>query len=699
MAQQFKIFVFFCFISLFAPLVFADERIALVIGNGAYKSSPLINPLNDAQAMASALEGLGFDVTKKENADLEAMNRAIDAFGSRLAADSIGLFYYAGHGMQSEGNNYLIPVNSGIEQENELRYRAVNAGLVLAKMESAKSKVNIIILDACRDNPFARSFRAKSSGLASMDAPAESLIAYATAPGTTARDKLYTPELIKQMKIPGRRLTEIFMNVRKKVKERSKGKQVPWESLSITEDFCFIPPCSATTSILPSSIATDPPGELLIKTQPSGAKIWIDGTETGITPTEIKMKPGKTTVRVGGISGYNDKEDEVLIEGGITTQLKIYLDKTPVFGSGSLLIETYPENAAVYADEKCIESSPAKLTDLNPGTEINIRASLDGYETQEKHIMLESGENRLSLVLEPKPGTVWKEPATGMEFIRLPKGCFPMGQSEPEKKYLAQHVGQNGYQAEAHSDELPRHEVCVNAFDMGKYEVTVGQWRKFIGEKKFKTDAEAENDGGAYIWTGSNWAKIAGKYWEQPGFEQNDSHPVTCLSWNDVQVFVQWLNEKNSGPYEFRLPAEAEWEYACRAGTDTFRFWGDDAHEACEYANVADRAAGNKLGWKIVHNCEDGYVYTAPAGKFKPNKFGLYDMLGNVWEYCEDIYSKDSPVADTGKAWRVVRGGGWFRRPVYIRCANRGGADPSKGFNNFGFRLVRIKKAEPQPES
>ena len=147
------------------------KRVALVIGNSNYYSSPLKNPANDAHAMASALRRLGFEVVEKTDLGYMEMNKTVESFGKKLRSGGVGLFYYAGHGMQVNGANYLIPVDAQIEDENEVRFKAVDAGLVLAKMEQAKSDVNIVVLDACRDNPFSRSFRSSSHGLASMDAP------------------------------------------------------------------------------------------------------------------------------------------------------------------------------------------------------------------------------------------------------------------------------------------------------------------------------------------------------------------------------------------------------------------------------------------------------------------------------------------------------------------------------------------------
>ena len=227
------------------------KRIALVVGNSKYRSSPLKNPANDAHVMAATLRRLGFEVEEKTDLGFMAMNTAVEKFGKRLTSGGIGLFYYAGHGMQVGGANYLIPIDANIEDENEVRFKAVDAGLVLAKMDQAKSNINIVVLDACRDNPFSRSFRSSAHGLASMDAPNGTFIAYATAPGKTAADGtgkngLYTQELVKVLETPGLKLEDVFKRTLKGVREKSGNRQTPWVASNLEGDFWFVMPSGMT---------------------------------------------------------------------------------------------------------------------------------------------------------------------------------------------------------------------------------------------------------------------------------------------------------------------------------------------------------------------------------------------------------------------------------------------------------------------
>ena len=216
-----------------AGQVVATQRVALVIGNGNYKDAPLANPINDSRAVQAALKDSGFTVIYRENIDQRGMLAALREFGDQLRGGSAGLFYYAGLGMQIKGRNYLIPVGSNVEREDEVAYGAVDAQAVLDKMEAAGNATNIMILDACRNNPFIRASRSGAVGLAQMDAPIGTLVAFATSPGNVASDGagqngLYTQHLLTAMRQPGVKLEDVFKQVRANVRRDSQNKQVPW---------------------------------------------------------------------------------------------------------------------------------------------------------------------------------------------------------------------------------------------------------------------------------------------------------------------------------------------------------------------------------------------------------------------------------------------------------------------------------------
>ncbi|MGB0747447.1 MAG: caspase family protein [Magnetospiraceae bacterium] len=254
-------FAVLCLLMLlaFRPALAAETqaRVALVIGNWTYESAPLRNPKNDVRAMTAVLAELGFEVIVLENGTQRDIRRAVLDFGRVLrATQGFGLFYYAGHGVQVEGRNFLIPVDAIIESEEEVPIEGVDISNVLARMEAANNGLNVVILDACRNNPFARSFRSASQGLASIDAPVGTLIAYATAPGNVALDGegdngLYTGELVKAMAIPDIPVEEAFKRVRTAVAEKSGDFQIPWETTSLTGDLFFHPTAANAAAATP----------------------------------------------------------------------------------------------------------------------------------------------------------------------------------------------------------------------------------------------------------------------------------------------------------------------------------------------------------------------------------------------------------------------------------------------------------------
>ncbi|HWA49988.1 MAG TPA: caspase family protein [Dongiaceae bacterium] len=240
-----KFLVAFGFVLLLAPaMALADARVALIIGNGEYgpEIGKLKNPTNDAALMADTLKGLGFDVALVENADQKEMKRAIREFGQKLrgtGSNGIGLFYYAGHGVQIDGENYLLPIGAQIEAEGDVELEAVSASSVLSQMQYAGNAVNLVFLDACRNNPLTRNFRSGTRGLARVDAPRGSFVGYSTAPGDVsvdgdANNSPYTLALVEELKTPGTSIEEAHRAVRAKVLAATNQRQTPWDSSSLT---------------------------------------------------------------------------------------------------------------------------------------------------------------------------------------------------------------------------------------------------------------------------------------------------------------------------------------------------------------------------------------------------------------------------------------------------------------------------------
>lgn len=263
----------------------------------------------------------------------------------------------------------------------------------------------------------------------------------------------------------------------------------------------------------------------------------------------------------------------------------------------------------------------------------------------------------------------WTDPATGMTFIRVPGGCYMMGQTKDGTKQLLAMMNEEQYRKDYFS-ELPRHKACVDEFWLAAFEVTNKQYRLF----------DQSHDSGHMV--------------------NQDEQPVANVSRADAEEFAKWLTAEVPRK-AFRLPTEAEWEYAARAGTETVRYFGDDPNTACEYENVAD-ASFKELDMKTgpLHQCDDGHQAAAPVGSLKPNPWGFYDMLGNVSEWCEDSFGDYFHVMDQEKnpinvkgygSNRAVRGGSWSSGPAKARSAFHMGFNPSKGDADIGFRLIMVE--------
>jgi uncharacterized caspase-like protein len=238
------------------PAINRLPRVALVIGNSQYATSPLKNARHDATAIAERLKRMGFDVVVKLDASKKDMDEAISGFGTKLREhNGIGLFYFAGHGAQLNWRNYLIPVDASIADVRDLQKRAVDLTTILDSLSFARNPVNLVILDACRDNPFGATVALEQKGLSQVDAPPGTLLAYATAPGNVAADGsgangLYTHHLLKEMQAADAKVEDIFKRVRLGVRRESRGQQIPWESTSLEHDFYFVVPKVAKKSVI-----------------------------------------------------------------------------------------------------------------------------------------------------------------------------------------------------------------------------------------------------------------------------------------------------------------------------------------------------------------------------------------------------------------------------------------------------------------
>jgi TonB family protein len=344
----------------------ANRRIALVIGNGAYPTAPLKNPPNDATDMAAALSRLGFTVEHGVNLSQRQMKAMIREFGQKLKASGQGLFYFAGHGVQLKGRNYLIPTDVEITSESDVEDQGVDANLIMGLMDEAGNGLNVVILDACRNNPFARSFRSGTSGLAQVDAPTGTFVAYSTGPGKVARDGTgrngaYTAELLKQMAVPGLAIEEVMKRVRASLKQQTNGEQIPWESSSLVGDFYFnaAGKPSTMTSQPNSQLASDP----VAKPQPKSVQ-QPEKTKPP-NPSSSGVINGKAISKPSPI--YPQIAKAARAEGMVTVQVTINEEGRVISAhavSGHPLLRGAAEKAAYEAvfSPTLLSGKPVKVT-------------------------------------------------------------------------------------------------------------------------------------------------------------------------------------------------------------------------------------------------------------------------------------------------------------------------------------------------
>jgi len=577
----------------------AAKRLALVLGNSDYKAqSKLANPVNDATDIARRLEGLGFEVLLRTDAGRREMARAITEFRQRIEPEDDVVVFYAGHGMQVDGRNYLIPVDLEADSEEEVAFNAVEVDRLLRLLETAGSRTNVVILDACRNNPFERKTRGRSQGLAAVDAGRGTLIAYATAPGSVAadgdagaRNSPYTASLLAALDAPGLKVEEVFKQVARGVVEQTRDRQLPWISSNLIGDL-----------VINTTVVVAPPGEAERQVE---LAFW------------------------DSVKGSADR-----------TELEAYLAK-------------YPEGAFAALARNRIEG-------LKSGVIPAVGTFPHGA----------------------RPGDTVKDCRDCPELVIVPAGTLTMGSPESE--------------AGREAAEGPQREIAIpGPLAFGRFEVTVAEYRAFVRES-------GHNDRtGCIVAQPAGLAEDSAGNWRRPGYEQTDRHPAVCVAIEDVEAYLAWLSKRTGKAY--RLPSEAEWEYAARAGTATARPWGEDSAAACTHANVGDAALDE--AWRAAgggeaqprHDCRDGQAAAAPAGSYAANAFGLHDMLGNVLEWVEDCWWDDlSAVPEDGGAVREhacqkrsIRGGSWLDGPDPVRSAARPWQVAYVRIAAIGFRVVR----------
>ncbi len=622
----------------------SEQRVALVIGNNNYKGeylSKLHNPINDALAIKKVLESKNFKVIYAQDVTSRTMKLKLSEFYKSIRNGGVGLLYFSGHGMEFDGENYLIPVDAQINEKSEVSIDSIAVNTITKRMTRANNRLNVVVLDACRNDPFAKG---GSGGLAKIDPPAGTLVAYATSAGKTASDGkkgengAFTKYLIKYIKQKDLSLTQVFKKTRISVYKDTNKRQKPavYDEI-IGEDFFFTLPTKNQKSKSTPQVNANAENELWSMVKSSNTiedyNYYISSYPKGrfVSVANYKIKKLKP------------KKQEI----------KKY----------TLKINPTPSDAKVQITN--IKPRYHDNMELKKGT-YYARVSKQGYHTKKKKISLYD-DMELDIRLEKE-----KSNDAPKNFVHIKAGSFQMGSNDGD------------------ADEKPKYRVDIDYdFYIGKYEVTVGEFREFINATNHKV--QTETNGGCWIYE-DKWKQKSDADWQNPYFSQTDKSPVVCVSHNDAKAYANWLNRKTGKNY--RLPTEAEWEYVARAGTTTKYSFGDSKSNLKYYANLADSLTN--FSWK--ESWDDGYKNTSPVGTFRPNLWGVYDMHGNVWEWCEDWYTdsykstpRDGTDNDSGnQKKRVLRGGSWCGNAVILRSANRYRFNPADASGSVGFRVVLL---------
>ena len=718
-----------CLGVLGSGLVLANERVALVVGNANYQHAvPLANPKNDAEDMAALLRRLGFQVTAGLDLTDAAMEDRIRGFSRRARAAKVALFFYAGHGMQVDGVNYLVPVDARLADEADLPFETVALDLVLKRMGGG---TNLVFLDACRDNPFARGWAGAGRstsvgrGLTRVGEVGGSgmFIAFATDPNRIAadgegRNSPFTAALKRHIETPGLEINGLLTEVRRTVLASTGDVQRPWSNSSLSDPFYFVPSAASPSAGLNTSMldvdAPDPATEMWLQIREtanvqllerylanypnSGYRMAAEARLDALRgqPFTVVVEPSAARVRILNIEppyragmklpageyrveasaqGYKTKV-EMVAHGSSPTTHRMALSRP----GQSFTVVTDPAGATVRLLDHSEGYRPGMVL---PPSDYRVEVSAPGYETARRTVRHGGSQPTSQRIALDRSGP-FRDCADCPEMVVVPAGRFRMGD-------LA------GFGT---ADERPVREVAIaRDFALGRHEVTVGQFRRFVLATGHRTDADRNPDKGCWtleLMTRKKWGWTVGRSWGNLEYEIEEGQPVVCVSWSDAHAYVGWLRDRTGAPY--RLPSESEWEYAARAGSGTKYHFGNDEARLCAYGNVLDGTVlPNGEVWINKATCSDGAVYPVRVGSYKANAFGLQDMHGNVLEWVQDCWNANYQGAPRdGSAWesgdcsrRVLRGSSWNSVPRDLRSANREW-NSSGNRNSFsGFRVAR----------
>ncbi len=556
-----------------------ETRIALVIGNSTYTSGSLPNPANDARMIGETLKDLGFEVIPRTNADQTTMKRAIQEFGARLekaGPGAVGLFYYAGHGVQLNGKNYLIPTTAQIEREGDVEIEAVSADWVIEQMRYARNRLNIMILDACRNNPFIHNNRSLGgNGLATIEAPAGILIAYSTAPGSvatdgTGRDSPYAEALSRAMRDLREPVEQVFKHVRVGVMDATSGNQVPWESSSLTGDFYFAAPQTAAAK---SPVVTEP-------TPAARPQVAEAGNESG-----------RSSGGFGSwISGLFGSAPAAGAKPATPTPASSVSAGTGAGASASAHASPAAAPPAAHAPSISVASAGASIAGARAmpvfktlGIQVDDVDAGNSYPAASIRALIEKNPRHVTLGDTPQQM----------------QAAFAMCQ-----KYSPLPCKVSDF-----SDEILR-DAALQPFDLDPLPVSVQAFRRFVEATHYRTEAETVG----YAFAGSaNPQKIPGGNWRNAVMqhEVSEDAAVVGVTFQDALTYCRYKNQ--------RLPTENEWEYVAR-GPERHTFpWGE---------SIAPATAVVKSQPRVSDGPAQGM-----GGRYR-------GLSANVWQWVDSSYSK-----------------------------------------------------------
>ncbi len=674
-----------------------NKSYALLVGVNNYtRGWPSLSQIpSELRQVEDVLRDQGFHVKKVINPDDRELEAAFNQFIDNYGYDKKNrlLFFYAGHGytMDDGKRGYLVPKNAPDPRKNKVEFlrNALDMNQILAWCRKMRAKHALFLFDSCFSGTI---FKQRAlpdtppaiSRLASK--PVRQFITAGTAGEQVPASSTFTPAFVDALEyglgdlnedgyISGTELGLYLQEeVPKHVPQTPQYGKITDYNLS-RGDYIFLAGGSAYyPESETSSSQSEPKTALKVKSSPSGARVLINGSRQGGT-TPLKVSdPGarEITVEVQK-DGYEPGKKRLRLEKGRTASVMFFLEKKEL--KGRLFVNARPKGSRIRIMN--IKPKYHRGIELEPG-DYDILVTHDGYESLRRDVPVSSGEDvHVDFRLDPLPekekasastptspsskvpadpsaGDTWTEPVTGMEFVWVPGGCYQMGCGS--------------WAGNCDDNEKPVHEVCLDGFWMGKYEVTINQYRKFLQATGYSDGVDWDDDdcpvnrGGSYSLSGNKFGK-------------NGDQPMVEVSWHGAKAFADWLSRKSGR--EIRLPTEAEWEYAARSGGKKEKYaGGDDVNSLAWY----DDNSGGR---------------THEVGTKSPNGLGIYDMSGNVWEWVEDKWHDSYRGAPTdGSAWvsgsdsrRVIRGGGWSSFPRYVRAAGRSRNGPGDTNCILGFRL------------